>query len=169
MPETILMLKTKGSGSYHFLELPCENTDITDELGSDWTSTYEICDYATDRILQDNVKLDYIFRVNTVCKRLSELTETESEIVRLLMKHKPPSLESYENALRTHFYYELLDFSDVEQVGKFILEDVIHTDIHNGLLRHSIDVHAIGKQAFLTGLAIPVEDNKTLLKTVEIE
>ena len=168
MERTVLFLTRKNHNECFFLELPCDNIEITSELGDDWSALYQIRDYKTNSLLQDNIKLSHLFRINSICQRMCKLNESEHEIVKLLANLKTPSIESYENALRNYYAYELLDGTDMEQVGRFILEDVLHVDIHNGILGHAINVYAIGKEAFLTQLAIPVSNNRTLIKAIEI-
>lgn len=170
MEEIVLFLTRRNSNDCFFIELPTDNNSITTELeDNDSSALYQIRDFNTNRILHDNIKLSDLFRINSIYKRMIELNETELEIVELLANLKAPSIESYEDALRNYYAYELLDGTDIELVGKHILENIIHTDLHNGKLKHAVNVFAIGKEAFNTQLAIPVSNNRTLLKFLDID
>ena len=165
----ILILTDPTSHEEFYIEVPCSNQDIVDEVGNDFSTEFELIDGDTGKLLSKSVGLSELFRINDLATQIEHLTDEQVAVVGALAeKYGGNSLNAYQHALYDFRNYELIDGTDELDVGLYILETVLGIELHKSPLAHAVNPFLLGKEAFTVGIATKTGNKKTLLDTSKI-
>ena len=165
----LLVLMDTASSEEFYIEVPCSNQDIVDEIGNDFSTIYELTDGDTGKFLSKSVGLSEVFRINDLATQIEHLSDEQIAVVEALAeKYGGDSLNAYQHALYDFRNYELIDGTDELDVGLYILETVLGIELHKSPLAHAVNPFLLGKEAFTVGIATKTGNKKTLLDTSKI-
>lgn len=165
----LLVLTEITTQEEFYIEVPCSNQDILDELGQDLEARYKVCDGDTGKTLSHSVGLTDMFRINDIASQVQFLDDEQMEIIQALVdKNGVNSIDSWQYALYDFRKYDICNSQDDYDIGVFILEKIYCIELHNGPLAHAIAPGLLGKEALAVGIATTIKNGKTLIDSSKI-